>query len=45
MRVPSEHQEQEAWIRALTAEGYCCAVCHGWEAARDEILHYIKEDK
>lgn len=38
-------KEQEAWIRALTAEGYCCALCHGWEAARDEIMRYIKEDK
>lgn len=32
---------QEAWIRALTNQGYMCAVCHGAEAARDEILAYM----
>ena len=37
-------KEQEAWIRALMGQGYMCAVCHGWEAARDEILRYL-EDK
>lgn len=35
---------QEAWIRALTAQGYVCSVCHGWEEARAEILRYL-EDK
>lgn len=35
-------KEQEAWIKALCEKGYQCAVCHGWEAARDEILDYIK---
>lgn len=34
-------REQEAWIRALSAQDYCCAVCHGWEAAKDEILQYL----
>lgn len=29
--MPTENQEQ----------GYCCAVCHGWEATRDEILRYL----
>lgn len=32
---------QEAWIRALMAQGYLCAVCHGWEAARAEIERYM----
>lgn len=32
---------QEAWIRALTIQGYMCAVCHGAEAAKDEILAYM----
>ena len=32
---------QEAWIRALTAQGYVCCVCHGWEAARAEIERYM----
>lgn len=37
-------KEQEAWIRALMVQGYCCAVCHGWEAARDEILRYLAQE-
>lgn len=32
---------QEAWIRALALQGYQCAVCHGWEAAKDEIERYM----
>ena len=32
---------QEAWIRALSAQGYMCAVCHGAEAAKSEILAYM----
>lgn len=32
---------QEAWIRALTNQGYMCAVCHGAEAAKDEIMAYM----
>ena len=32
---------QEAWIRALTEQGYVCAVCHGATAARDEIEAYM----
>lgn len=34
---------QESWIRALTEQGYWCTVCHGWEAARDEILRYMAQ--
>ena len=34
---------QEAWIRALTEQGYVCAVCHGAAAARDEILRYMAQ--
>ena len=37
-------KEQQAWINALK-EDYWCAVCHGWEAARDEIMRYLREDK
>lgn len=32
---------QEAWIRALTAQGFVCAVCHGAEEAKNEILAYM----
>lgn len=34
--------EQAAWIDALCRQGYQCAVCHGWEAARDEIIEYMQ---
>ena len=36
-------KEQQAWIAALMEQKYCCAVCHGWEAARDEILRYMAQ--
>lgn len=35
-------KEQASWMEALSAKGYRCAVCHGWEMARDEILDYLK---
>nr|DAQ77407.1 MAG TPA: Cytosine specific methyltransferase [Caudoviricetes sp.] len=34
--------EQLAWMEELTREGYTCAVCHGWEEARETILNYLK---
>ncbi len=34
--------EQLAWMEELTREGYTCAVCHGWEKARETILDYLK---
>ena len=34
-------REQERWIRALAQEGYCAAVCRGWEAAAKLILRYL----
>lgn len=40
--------EQTEWIAALIKQGYCAAVCRGWEAAREEILRYLtisKEEK
>ena len=33
--------EQTEWIDALIKQGYCAAVCRGWEAAREEILRYL----
>lgn len=39
-------EAQQAWIRALCGQGYACTVCHGWDAARDEIMNYLRlEDK
>ena len=35
---------QEAWIRALTSQGYMCAVCHGWDQARQTIMDYLNQD-
>ena len=35
----SPHQAQ--WIADLSAEGYCVAVCVGWEAARDVLMEYL----
>ena len=34
-------KEQEAWIRALSAQEYVCCVCHGWDQARETILEYL----
>lgn len=34
-------REQAAWIRALSAVGYKVLACHGWDAARREILSYL----
>lgn len=39
----SVSKEQQAWIRALMEQGYMCAVCHGWEKARETILEYLKQ--
>ncbi len=35
-------ENQERWIAALTANGYKTAVCHGWTAAKDTIVSYLK---
>lgn len=35
-------EEQAAWIEALMRQGYACAVCHGWEMARDVIIDYLR---
>lgn len=34
--------DQLRWIEALMREGYVCAVCHGWEMARDVIEEYLR---
>lgn len=35
-------EEQAAWLEALMRQGYACAVCHGWEMARDVIIDYLR---
>lgn len=37
--------DQLRWLEALTREGYACAVCCGWEQARDVINDYLRGDK
>lgn len=36
--------DQLKWLDALMREGYACAVCCGWEAARDVINEYLEGD-
>lgn len=36
--------EQAAWMDALVQEGYHCALCCGWDAARDVIQRYLSEE-
>ena len=33
---------QSKWICYLQGNGYCAAVCHGWEAAARLIIEYLK---
>ncbi len=33
--------EQLWWFKMLTAQGFKCVVCRGFEAARDEIKNYL----
>lgn len=32
---------QEEWLEALSGEGYCTAVCLGWDEARQVIERYL----
>ena len=36
---------QKTWLNALKTAGNKAVVCRGWEAARDEILNYLEEEK
>lgn len=33
--------EQMAWMDALMREGFRCAMCRGWDEARETILQYL----
>ena len=33
---------QLGWLAGLSALGYSTHVCHGWEAARDVLLEYLR---
>ena len=34
--------EQQEWLQALREQGYCTAVCVGFDAAREVIENYLK---
>lgn len=38
-------EDQLKWIEALMREGYACAVCRGWEMARDVIEEYMRGER
>ena len=35
-------KDQDEWIERLMRAGYKCAVCYGFETARNEIEEYLK---
>lgn len=35
-------EDQDRWIMALYSFGYGCAVCIGWQEARDVIIQYLE---
>lgn len=37
--------DQLYWLDALSHQQYHCALCFGWEHARDEILKYLNEEE
>ena len=43
-RVKGSHisREQLQWMDALARQGYQCAICKGWEMARDVIIDYLR---
>ena len=43
-RVKGSHisREQLQWMDALARQGYQCAICKGWEMARDVIVDYLQ---
>lgn len=35
-------EDQLRWIEALIRQEFACAVCYGWEMARDTIIDYLR---
>lgn len=35
-------EDQKAWLSRLEEQGYCVALCKGWEAAANVIMEYLK---
>lgn len=36
---------QDHWLAALSAQGYCTIVCYGWQSASEAILHYLTQKR
>ena len=36
-------KEQDEMLNILSAQGYCCVVCHGFEPALEAFTNYIEE--
>lgn len=36
-------ENQDGWLSRLRQQGYCVAVCYGWEAASKVITDYLKQ--
>lgn len=47
MKRPGGHvrEEQHRWLEHLDTQGYCTAVCYGWEQARDRLIAYMEMDR
>ncbi len=47
MKRPGGHvrEEQHWWLEHLDMQGYCTAVCYGWEQARDRLIAYMEMDR
>lgn len=42
LRGSKTSEDQIMWMEELTKQGYCVALCKGWEAAANAILEYLK---
>lgn len=42
LRGSKTSEEQTAWIQELAKQGYCVALCKGWEAAAKMIIDYLE---
>ena len=40
---PSENQKE--WLKQLNEAGYLAVICHGWEAAAQELTRYLETDE
>ena len=36
---------QKRWLKFLEEQGYCAAVCYGWNEAADKITEYLEMEK